>query len=92
MSVKEAAKTRIKPLQTKQRFLRLPLDEITTKFLDEIKAENPYFNELDALRFVIGKQIKLKSRTKMTNFLNSLPPAKHNLSEDEIYKLVDETL
>lgn len=56
--------TKIKPSSKKAvqipkvKFLRLPMDEMTVNFLNIIQLENPYFSQLDALRYAIGKLIK----------------------------------
>lgn len=43
---------------SKVKFLRLPIDEMTVDFSSSIQLENPYFSQLDALRFALGKLIK----------------------------------
>ncbi|MBC7406528.1 MAG: hypothetical protein H7230_03610 [Candidatus Parcubacteria bacterium] len=59
--------TKIKPSTKKAvqipkvKFLRLPMDEMTVNFLNIIQLENPYFSQLDALRYAIGKLIKNQS-------------------------------
>ncbi len=44
---------------TKQtKFIRLPLDDLMMSIIQPIMDENPFFSELDAIRFLIGRQIK----------------------------------
>jgi hypothetical protein len=86
VATKVRSKTKVKP---SIKFLRLPMDTLTIKILGEIQAENPYFSELDALRYIIGKQIKNSNQNKLLTWLKTNVGSKQFpiLSEDEIFAM-----
>jgi hypothetical protein len=78
--------------KSQPKFIRLPIDEITTGLLADVKARNPYFNDLDALRWILGKLAYQKNREKLINWIDSNVLQKpdlmrEDLSEDEIYAI-----
>ena len=89
--------TKIKPSSKKTaqvpkvKFLRLPMDEMTVNFLNSIQLENPYFSQLDALRYAIGKLIKNQNsnRTNLLEWLDKNVGAKAfpTMTEDEIFTI-----
>jgi hypothetical protein len=85
--VKTGVKTKLVP-----KFIRLPIDEITTGLLSGVKARNPYFNDLDALRWILGKLAYQKNREKLSNWIDTNVLQKSELqgldmTEDEIYAI-----
>lgn len=89
--------TNVKVSSTKktkiQKFLRLPIDEKTDRLIQDIIVENPFFTPLDAIRFILGKYIKQGSRQKALKYfaeLKKIHKDTPNLSEDEIFKILEE--
>jgi hypothetical protein len=68
------------------KFLRLPIDNLTKTILDEVKNDNPYFTDLDSVRWIIGKFYKNNSRQKMLSWLSQNVDSKNlpKMTEDEI--------
>jgi hypothetical protein len=47
----KTTKTKVADLK----FLRLPIDDLTKSILDDLKNQNPYFSDLDCIRWILGK-------------------------------------
>jgi hypothetical protein len=69
------------------KFLRLPIDDLTKTILDEVKNDNPYFTDLDSVRWIIGKFYKNNSRKKMLSWLSQNVKSQNlpKMTEDEIF-------
>jgi hypothetical protein len=74
------------------KFLRLPIDDLTKTILDEVKNDNPYFTDLDSVRWIIGKFYKNNSRKKMLTWLSQNVGSKDlpKMSEAEIFSQIQD--
>lgn len=72
-------KTKSQTSNKKFNYLRIPLDDNLNQGLQLILNDNPYFNQVDAAKFAIGKYIKQEF---------ALPNKKSNLADliDKISK------
>ena len=88
-------KKNIKISKSKVEYIRLPLDNITQQVIASIKVENPYFNDLDAIRFWLGKRLVSPSIPKprtMSQFFDNYPRANVNINESDMYQIANKTL
>ena len=37
------------------KYIRIPVDDSTIYLLEEIKRENPFFSDVDSVRYILGK-------------------------------------
>jgi hypothetical protein len=83
---KTLSKTKVADLK----FLRLPIDDLTKTILDEVKNDNPYFTDLDSVRWIIGKFYKSNSRQKLLNWLDQNVGSQNlpRMTEDEIFSQI----
>jgi hypothetical protein len=74
------------------KFLRLPIDDLTKTILDEVKNDNPYFTDLDSVRWIIGKFYKNNSRQKMLSWLSKNVDSKNlpKMTEEEILSQIQD--
>jgi len=47
---------------TKSRYIWLPVDAQTKQIIDTVRANNPYFSDLDAIKYIVGKYIVTQQR------------------------------
>jgi hypothetical protein len=96
-SLKSSKKPIAKTSKKITKFIRVPIDEKTDALINEILRENPLFSQLDAIRYIIGKQIifesqskRYKARVDFVNWLRSLDDQRVGeiLSEDEQFQLL----
>jgi uncharacterized membrane protein YgaE (UPF0421/DUF939 family) len=68
------------------KFLRLPIDDLTKTILEEVKNDNPYFTDLDSIRWIMGKFYKNNSRKKLLAWMDQNVGSKNlpKMTEDEI--------
>jgi hypothetical protein len=87
--------TKTKPKKKTQKFVRLNLDSELESMLEEYEVKYKLLSRSDIIRMLLSEiyyQKTKASRKEFANFINSLPQAKHNLSEDEVYELIDKEL
>jgi hypothetical protein len=74
------------------KFLRLPIDDLTKTILNEVKSDNPYFSDLDSIRWIMGKFYKNNSRKKLLNWLDQNVGSKQlpKMTEDEIFAQIQD--
>jgi len=97
--------TKVKTTKTKKpsskitKFIRVPIDEKTEALIKQILEENPLFSQLDAIKFIIGKQIldvaranRYKAKAELVEFLKSLESRRQGptLTEDEEFAILKE--
>ncbi len=72
------------------KFLRLPIDDLTANILNDVKNDNPYFTDLDSVRWILGKFYKNNSRQKLLSWLNKNVDSTELpiMSEDEIFSQI----
>jgi hypothetical protein len=78
--------TKVKPAI--QKFIRVPVDQTLRDEIDNVMLQNPFFNELDAIRFLLGKQIVQEQDTRrkaagvrLVNLQNSMPELALSIKE-----------
>jgi hypothetical protein len=95
MSVKNK-KVITKPSTSKsqaQRFIRLNLDQALEQMLQEYEAEYRLLSRADIIRMLLSKVYndrKQKARQKMLALLDSLPKPEVELSEDQMFQILEE--
>ena len=89
---KSTTKTTPKP-KTKQKFLRLNLDENLDRFIQSYESKYMLLSRADIVRMLLSEiyyEKQRESRQELKKFLASLPPANHNFTEDEIFDILKE--
>ena len=81
----------------KPRYIRFPVDATIDQLFSQLKSENPFFSELDIVRFILGKfarqnEYQLQPESKFDNVFGQLkelhkdtPP----MTEDQIFKILE---
>jgi hypothetical protein len=88
IQTKNETKTKVADLK----FIRLPLDNLTKTILEDVKNENPYFTDLDSIRWIIGRFYKDNSRQKLLNWLDQNVKSKTlpKMTEEEILSQIQD--
>lgn len=94
--LKVAQKTkRVVKASSGVKYIRIPVDENTIFLLEEIKRENPFFSDVDSVRYILGKfaiqnNIQANRQKLMMNFeeLKALHKNTPKYSEDEIFQIL----
>jgi metal-responsive CopG/Arc/MetJ family transcriptional regulator len=79
--------------KTKQRFIRLNLDQKLDQMLSEFEVQYKLLNRSDIIRMLLSEiyfSKKQNDRQKFISFINSLPKAKTEYSEEEMTKILEE--
>jgi hypothetical protein len=87
-TIENSTKTKVADLK----FLRLPIDDLTKTILDDLKNQNPYFSDLDCVRYILGIFYKQNSRQKLLRWLDTNVATKNlpKMTEDEILKEIQD--
>jgi hypothetical protein len=82
--------------QSSVRYVRLPVDQSIDLLISKIQSENPFFSELDCIRYIMGKfatqnnyNIQTKTKLKQTfDNLVKIHSKTPKMSEQEIFDIL----
>jgi hypothetical protein len=86
----------IKKLSKPVKYLRLPIDTKTQNLIDQVKLENPFFSDVDAVFYMAGKyavtnrgyQEKSKSNFRIGEILREVNQNQTELTEDQMFQIL----
>ena len=65
-----------KTTKSTQRYIRLPIDENTNQLLTLVQQDNPFFSDLDSVRYILGKFAKQNNinmnKLKLVKYLDKV--------------------
>jgi len=82
-------------LKKQSKYIRLPLDENISKLIALVQSENPFFTELDVIRYILGRYVTQNQnshyRDKFLNWLDTNVGQKQlpKMSEEQIFQTLN---
>jgi hypothetical protein len=90
--VTKTKKSSVIKLKKNQTFVRLNLDDKLENLIKKYEARYSLLNRGDIIRMLLSEVVYKEmneSKIKLANFLKSLPKPTNNLSEEEIFEILN---